>query len=67
MNVNGERRNAQHLDFSVIFNERAAIVYNFSSHYFAGVTLTMNNSVFNNDVKINQNRWRARAVLGLRL
>lgn len=54
--------------FHMIFNERAAIVYNFSSRYFAGATLVMNNSVFDNDaVIINQNKWRVRAFIGLRL
>ena len=50
------------------FNERAAIVYNFSPRYFAGATLVMNNSVFDDDVVVvNQNKWRARAFVGLRL
>ena len=54
--------------FNMIFNERAAIVYNISPHYFTGATLVMNNSVFDDDVVIvNQNKWRARAFLGLRL
>jgi len=51
----------------VIFNERAAIVYNFSSRYFAGATLTMSNSIFDNVVTVNQNKWLARAFFGLRL
>ena len=68
LTVNGERRKAQRTRFNMIFNERAAIVRNFSSHYFAGITLTMNNSVFDDDiVVVNQNKWRARAFVGLRL
>jgi len=67
MNVNGERKNAKHLNFSMIFNERAAIIYNFSPRYFAGATLTMSNSFFDNDVTVNQNKWRTRAFVGLRL
>ena len=67
MTVNGERRNAKHFSASMIFNERAAIVYNFSPRYFAGATLTMSNSFFENDVTVNQNKWRARAFVGLRL
>ena len=67
MTVNGERRNANHFSPSMIFNERAAIVYNFSPRYFAGATLTMSNSFFDNDVTVNQNKWRARAFVGLRL
>ena len=66
--VNGERKRAQHMRFNMLFNERAAIVHNFSSRYFAGFTLVMNNSVFDDDaVIVNQNKWRARAFLGMRL
>ena len=53
--------------FGMIFNERAAVVYNFSPRYFAGATLTMSNSFFDNDVTVNQNKWRARVFVGLRL
>lgn len=68
MTVNGEKRKAKHTRFNMIFNERAAIVYNFSPRYFAGITLAMNNSVFDNDdVVVNQNKWRLRASIGLRL
>lgn len=68
MTVNDERKEAQHMRFNMIFNERAAIVYNFSPRYFAGVTAVVNNSVFKDDnVTINQNKWRARAFFGLRL
>ena len=68
MTLNDERRRARRTRFNMLFNERAAIVRNFSSRYFAGVTLTMNNSVFDDDVVIvNQNKWRARAFFGLRL
>lgn len=66
--VNGEEREVSHMRFHMIFNERAAVVYNFSSRYFAGATLVMSNSVFDNSaVTINQNKWRARAFIGLRL
>ena len=68
MTINGERRKAQHMRFNMLFNERAAIVYNFSPRYFTGVTLTMNNSVFDDDhVVVNQNKWRVRASFGMRL
>jgi len=67
MYVNDERKDAQHVRFSMIFNERAAIVYNFSSRYFAGATFNMSNTFFNNDVRVNQNKWRARAIVGMRL
>ena len=67
MTVNGERRDAKHFSFGMIFNERTALVYNFSPRYFAGATLTMSNSIFENDVTVNQNKWRARAFVGMRL
>lgn len=68
MTVNGERRNAQHMRLNMLFNERAAIVYNFSPRYFSCLTLTMNNSVFADDaVTVNQNKWRLRAAFGVRL
>lgn len=52
----------------MIFNERVAIVRNFSSRYFVSINLAMNNSVFDDNVMVvNQNKWRARACLGLRL
>ena len=68
MTVNGERKKARRMRFNMIFNERAAIVRNFSSRYFAGATLVMNNSVLDDDVVVvNQNKWRARAFFGIRL
>lgn len=68
MTVNGEHRKAKHIRFNMIFNEHVAIVHNFSSRYFAGATLVMNNSVFDDEaVVVNQNKWRARAFFGLRL
>ena len=68
MTVNGERKEAEHMRFNMIFNERAAVVYNFSPRYFAGINLVMNNSIFDDDVVVvNQNKWRARAFLGMRL
>ncbi len=66
--VNDERKKAKRMRFNMIFNERAAIVHNFSSRYFAGATLVMNNSIFDDDVVVvNQNKWRARAFFGMRL
>ena len=75
MTVNGNDKEAKRMRFNMIFNERAAIVYNFSfkrglksPRYFAGATLVMNNSVFDDDVVVvNQNKWHARAFIGLRL
>ena len=66
--VNGERKQAKHMRFNMIFNERVAIVHNFSPRYFAGATLVMNNSIFDDEaVVVNQNKWRARAFFGIRL
>ena len=66
--TNGVQKKAKHMRFNMIFNERAAIVRNFSTRYFAGATLVMNNSVFDDKaVIVNQNKWRARAFFGLRL
>ena len=66
--VNGERKQAKHMRFNMICNERVAIVRNFSSRYFAGATLVMNNSIFDDEaVVVNQNKWRARAFFGMRL
>ena len=68
LTIEGEEIGAKHMRFHMIFNERAAVVYNFSSRYFAGATLVMSNSVFDNSaVTINQNKWRARAFVGMRL
>lgn len=67
MIVNGENKEAQRMRFNMIFNERLAVVYNFSQRFFAGATLVMNNSVFDDkNVVINQNKWRARAFIGVR-
>ena len=67
MILNGEDKEAQHVRFNMIFNERLAVVYNFSMRYFAGATLVMNNSVFDDkNVVVNQNKWRAPAFIGVR-
>lgn len=68
MTVNGERKGAQQMRFNMIFNERAAVIYHFTPRCFAGGTLTMNNSVFDDKaVIVNQNKWLARAFVGVRL
>jgi hypothetical protein len=65
--VNGENKEAECIRFNMIFNERLAVVYNFTQRFFAGATLVMNNSVFDDkNVVINQNKWRARAFIGIR-
>lgn len=68
MTVNGETERAAKVRLNMMFNERAAIIYNFSPRWFAGATLVMNNSIFDDKyVTVNQNRWIARAFVGLRL
>ena len=66
--VNGLRKDAKPIRFNMIFNARTAVVYNFSPRYFTGFTLVMNSSIFDDDsVVVNQNKWRARAFVGMRL
>ena len=68
MTIRGERKKAEHIRFNMLFNERAAIVHFFSPRHFAGATLVVNSSLFSDDaVVINQNKWRLRAFLGMRL
>lgn len=68
LTIDGERQKAHRVHLNMMFNERAAIVYNFSPRYFAGATLVMNNSAFADDILvINQNKWRARFFVGMRL
>jgi len=68
MSIGDEKKKAKHIRFNMLFNERAAVIYNFSPRYFVGATLVMNNSVFDDNVVIvNQNKWRARAIFGVRL
>jgi hypothetical protein len=68
LTVRGEPKRAKRMHFNMIFNEHVAIVRNFSSRYYTGATLVMNNSVFDdNIVVVNQNKWRARAFFGVRL
>lgn len=66
--VDGERIKSNHIRFNMIFNERIAVVRQFSSKYFASASVVMNNSIFSDDiVVINQNKWRARLSFGMRL
>ena len=68
LTINGERKVAEHMRFNMLFNERAAIVRNFSSRYFAGINFAMNSSIFDdNVVMVKQHKWRARAFFGMRL
>lgn len=68
LSVNNEQVSGNGMGFNMIFNERASVVYHFSPRYFAGATMLMSNSIFDNDdVVIKQNKWLARAFFGLRL
>ena len=66
--VNNGRIGASRMRLNMIFNERAAAVYHFSERCFAGATLMMSNSVFDDKaVVINQNKGIAHAFVGIRL
>lgn len=68
LTVNGDEKRDHGLSFNMIFNERAAVVYHFSPRYLAGASIMMSNSIFDNDkVTVNQNKWIARAFIGMRL
>ena len=66
--VDGESIKASHMRFDMLFNERAAVVYNFSHRYFAGVNALANNSLFGDkNVTMHQSKWAAHAFVGVRL
>jgi hypothetical protein len=68
LTVNDNELKDHRLCFNMIFNERAALVYHFTPRFNAGASLIMSNSIYDNgDIKFNQNKWIARAFLGLRL
>ena len=68
LTVNDERIKASHMRFNMIFNERAAAVYHFSERCFAGTTLMMSHTVFDDkNVVINQNKGIVHAFVGIRL
>ena len=68
LTVNDNEMKDHGLCFNMLFNERVSVVYHFSPRYNAGASLIMSNSVYNNDdIKINQNKWLARAFIGVRL
>ena len=67
LTVNNDEKKDHGLNFNMIFNERAAVVYHFSPRYLGGASLMMSNSLFDNDkVTVNQNKWIARAFFGMR-
>ena len=66
--VDDEKVKVGHMRFDMLFNERAAVVYNFSPRYFAGVNALANNSLFGGKhVTIHQSKWAAHAFIGMRL
>jgi hypothetical protein len=68
LTVNGDEMKDHGMCFNMLFNERASVVYHFSPRYNVGASLIMSNSIYNNDdIKINQNKWLARAFFGMRL
>ena len=68
LTINGESRHSHRMHFNMIFNERAAVICNISPRWFTGATLVMSNSVFDDKaVVVNQNKWVARAFVGMRL
>ena len=67
LTVNGNEMKDHRLCFNMIFNERAALVYHFTPRYNIGASLIMSNSLYDNgDIKFNQNKYLARAFLGVR-
>lgn len=66
--VDGDRRHMATKFPDLILAERAAIVRNFGTKYFAGGTLVMTNSLLGDkDIDINYRKWRTRLFLGYRL
>lgn len=66
--VNNDEKRDHGFSFNMIFNERAAVVYHFSSRYLTGASVIMSNAIFNNDkVTFKQNKWFTRAFFGMRL
>jgi len=68
LTVNKEEKRDHGLNFNMIFNERAALVYHFSPRDLGGASIIMSNSLYDNgNVTFNQNKWLARAFFGVRL
>lgn len=68
LTVNNDERKDHGLHFNMIFNERAAVVYYFSPRYHCGASIMMSNYVSDiGNVAFNQNKWIARAFLGVKL
>ena len=68
MRVGGEKEKVGTYFPEMIFNTRAAIVYNFSPKFFAGSTFLFNTtSLGNRNHYTDIMRWYARAFVGMRL
>ena len=68
LTVNNDEKKDGRASLNMIFNERAAIVYHFTHRFHAGASIMLSNSVYDNDnINVRQNRWLARAFLGVRL
>lgn len=68
LTIDTDSRGAGPMRFNMIFNERVAVNYNISSRWFAGSTLVMSNSLFDDRMVVaNQNKWIARTFIGMRL
>lgn len=66
--INGEKQKSGTYFPEMIFNTRAAIVYNFNPRYFAGSTFLFNTTLLGNDNHYTDIlKWRARAFVGVRL
>ena len=68
LTVNDDEKKDHGLNFNMIFNERASVVYHFSPRFLGGASAIMSNSIYDNDnITVNQNKWLVRAFVGLRL
>lgn len=68
LTINGESQHAKQMRFNMLFNERAAVVYNFSPRYFLGINALATNSLFiDKAMTVHQNKWNASAFVGMRL
>ena len=58
LTLNDYEVRGDNVGFSMILNNRAAVVYHISPRYNVGATFTMSTPLFNNDkVIVNQTKW----------
>lgn len=68
LTINGESQQVSRMRFNMLFNERAAIVFNISPRYFLGINAVTSNSLFvDKALTVHQNKWNANAFVGMRL